>query len=75
MHFKPTEGAPTRVASKVDFDRAKYECDLEVKQATKGRWAFGGLIFLAVAATSAAIADRQMFTDCMAARGYTKAEG
>jgi len=68
MQFKPTDANNT---SKTTYDQADYICRMEVKEAAKGRWAAGGLLFLMVVAASNDAADRELYASCMGARGYT----
>lgn len=72
VHFRPTDSSAN--INQVDFDRASYECQMQVNQAARGRSVSGGILFVAIVAASNAAADRALYKSCMAARGYTEVE-
>lgn len=67
--FKPAAG--NEGATQQAFNRAKWECETEVKRQASGRWMVGGLLFLAIAAAANAASDHETYKSCMAAQGYT----
>lgn len=79
-----TQNASASGAARIAFDQANYECKRDVAQAAQGRsvgaswnnnnvasrnvaagWILGNLL-------GGAIADNQMYTDCMRAHGYSQ---
>jgi len=79
-----TQNASASGAAQIAFDQANYECKRDVAQAAQGRsvgaswnnnnvasrnvaagWLIGNLL-------GGAIADHQMFVDCMRAHGYSQ---
>jgi len=63
--FRPAANQDQQALASADYDSR-----LQVKEASKGRWASGGLLFLAIAAQSAANQDRDLYVSCMQAHGF-----